>query len=292
MRLVVATYNIQYALGQDGRYDIARIADAVAEADIILFQEVTQNWTRNDGEDQVAELAARLNRYVVFGSTFDSDASTVVDGKVVNRRRTFGNMIASRWPILSSRTQLLPKHALPETMDVQRCVVEGICQTPAGPIRAYSVHLSHISAGQRLPQVEVLMRFIREAQTDALPADGPFPQAWSGDAVDVPLPATVILGGDFNCTADSREIALVCGEMDPHRGRLRRAGQLVDTFVAAGHDPLVASTFYTRETGYKIDHLVATPDLAGSVVRSWIGDSTASDHYPVFVELDWAGATV
>lgn len=292
MRLVVATYNIQYALGQDGRYDIARIADAVAEADIVLFQEVTQNWTRNAGEDQVAELAERLNRYVVFGSTFDSDASTVEDGKVVNRRRTFGNMIASRWPILSSRTQLLPKHALPETMDVQRCVVEGICQTPVGPIRAYSVHLSHISAGQRLPQVEVLMRFIREAQTDALPADGPFPEAWGGDAVDVPLPASVILGGDFNCTPDSAEYARVCGELDPHRGRLRRADQLVDTYVAAGHDPFVASTFYTRDAAYKIDHLVATPDLAGCVVRSWIGDSEASDHYPVFVELDWAGVTV
>ncbi len=292
MRLVVATYNIQYALGQDGRYDISRIADAVAEADIVLFQEVTQNWARNAGEDQVAELGERLNRYVVFGSTFDSDASTVEDGKVVNRRRTFGNMIASRWPILSSRTQLLPKRALPDTMDVQRCVVEGICQTPAGPLRAYSVHLSHISAGQRLPQVEVLMRFIREAATDARPSDGPFPVPWQGDAVDVPLPSSVILGGDFNCTPDSAEYAMVCGELDPHRGRLRRADQLVDTYTAAGHDPFVASSFYTRDSAYKIDHLVATPDLAACVVRSWIGDTKASDHYPVFVELDWAGVTV
>ncbi|MDF1794073.1 MAG: endonuclease/exonuclease/phosphatase family protein [Thalassobaculaceae bacterium] len=292
MRLVIATYNIQYALGQDGRYDIGRIADTVADADIILFQEVTRNWARNDGEDQVAELAERLNRYVVFGSTFDSDASTLVGGRVVNRRRTFGNMIASRWPILSSRTQLLPKHALPETMDVQRCVVEGICQTPVGPVRAYSVHLSHISPGQRLPQVEVLMRFIGDAATDALPADGPFPEAWASDHIDVPLPAGAILGGDFNCTPDGAEYAMVCGELDPHRGRLRRADQMVDTFVAAGHDPFIASSFYTKASGYKIDHLLATPDLAGVVVRSWIGDSIASDHYPVFVELDWAGVTV
>lgn len=292
MRLVIATYNIQYALGQDGRYDIARIADAVADADIVLFQEVTQNWARNGGEDQVAELAERLNRYVVFGSTFDSDASTVEEGRVVNRRRTFGNMIASRWPILSSRTQLLPKHALPETMDVQRCVVEGIIATPVGPLRAYSVHLSHISPGQRLPQIDVLMRFIREAATDAKPADGPFPKPWAMDAVDVPLPASVILGGDFNCTPDSAEIAAVCGELDPYRGRLRRADQLVDTYVAAGHDPMVASTFYTKAESYKIDHLVSTPDLAAAVTSSWIGTSIASDHYPVFVELDWAGATV
>lgn len=292
MRLVVATYNIQYALGQDLTFDISRIAAAVEEADIVLFQEVTQNWTRNEGEDQVAELAERLNRYVVFGSTFDSDASTVEEGRVVNRRRTFGNMIASRWPILSSRTQLLPKPALPETMDVQRCAVEGICSTPAGSLRAYSVHLSHISPGQRLPQVEVLMRFIREGRTDALPADGPFPEAWGADAVDVPLPGSVILGGDFNCTPDSAEYAMVCGEFDPKRGRLRRADQLVDTYAAAGHDPFEASTFFTHETAFKLDHLLATPDIAASVVRSWIGDTKASDHYPVFVELEWAGSTV
>ncbi|MEQ8586348.1 MAG: endonuclease/exonuclease/phosphatase family protein [Thalassobaculaceae bacterium] len=292
MRLVVATYNIQYALGQDLEFDIARIADAVADADIVLFQEVSQNWTRNAGEDQVAELAERLNRYVVFGSTFDTDASTVQDGRVINRRRTFGNMIASRWPILSSRTALLPKRALPETMDVQRCVVEGICATPVGALRVYSVHLSHVSPGQRLPQVEELMRFIREGATDALPSDGPFPEPWGDDAVDVPLPASVILGGDFNCTPDSAEYALVCGEYHPKRGRLRRADQLVDTYAAAGHDPFAVSTVFTHPAAHKLDHLLATPDIASSVVRSWIGDTKASDHYPVFVELDWAGVTV
>jgi endonuclease/exonuclease/phosphatase family metal-dependent hydrolase len=292
MRLIIATYNIQYARGQDGAFDIARIADTVAEADIILFQEVTQHWSRNQGEDQVAELADRLNRYVVFGSTFDSDASSVEDGRVVNRRRTFGNMIASRWPILSSRTQLLPKRALPETMDVQRCVVEGIIQTPAGALRAYSVHLSHISSGQRRPQVETLMRFISEAATDALPADGRWPEAWAGDEVPFAIPAPVVLGGDFNCTPDAPEFALVTGELDPYRGRLRRAEHLVDTWSAAGHDPMAPSTFYTRAEAYKIDHLVASPDLAAAVTGSWIGDSAASDHYPLFVELDWAAATV
>lgn len=290
MRLVVATYNIQYGLGTDGRFDITRIADAVAGADIILFQEVSQNWQRNAGEDQVAALAERLNRYVVFGSTFDMDASTQEDGRVVNRRKTFGNMVASRWPILSSRTQSLPKRALPDTMDVQRCVVEAVIETPVGGLRAYSVHLSHISPGQRMPQIEVLEDFIRRGAYDARPFDGVAPDGWAEDCVFTPLPKPLLLGGDFNCTPDSEEYARLCGEWTEKRGRLRRADQLADTYAVAGHDPFAPSTFHTKDAAFKIDHLLATPDLAAVVTKSWIAtDVIASDHYPMFAEFDWAG---
>ena len=34
------TYNIQYGLGEDGRYDLDRIAAAVEDADVIALQEV------------------------------------------------------------------------------------------------------------------------------------------------------------------------------------------------------------------------------------------------------------
>jgi len=291
MRLLITSYNIQYGLGQDGRYDTARIADVVKDADIILFQEVCQNWSRNDGEDQVAVIAERLNRYVVFGSTFDMDASTIEDGRIVNRRKTFGNMVASRWPIVSSRTLLLPKFGLPETMDVQRCVVEAVIETPAGPLRAYSVHLSHISSGQRLPQVERLMAFIRRAPLDGRPFDAKAPDAWGADLPGpVEIPAPALLAGDFNCTAESPEYALVAGEWTRERGRLRRADQLVDTWVAAGQDPFTATSFYKQAERMKIDHIFATPDIAAGVQRSWIDtEEIASDHYPVFVEVDWVG---
>ena len=38
MKLV--SYNIQYGFGADGRYDLERIAEVVAGADIIALQEV------------------------------------------------------------------------------------------------------------------------------------------------------------------------------------------------------------------------------------------------------------
>ena len=45
-----------------------------------------------------------------YGPYFDVDASKVAaDGTVTNRRRQFGVMTLSRWPILSSRLHILPK---------------------------------------------------------------------------------------------------------------------------------------------------------------------------------------
>ena len=44
MRFV--SYNIQYGKGRDGRFDLARIADAVRAADVIALQEVERYWLR------------------------------------------------------------------------------------------------------------------------------------------------------------------------------------------------------------------------------------------------------
>ena len=34
--MLFCTYNIHYGVGADGRYDVARVADAVADADIVV----------------------------------------------------------------------------------------------------------------------------------------------------------------------------------------------------------------------------------------------------------------
>ena len=109
MRIV--TYNIQYGLGKDGLFDVARIADSVRGADIIALQEVERHMPRSQERDLPAELQKLLPEYfAVYGPTLDLDASKVLsDGKVTNRRCQLGNMILSRWPILSSRLHLLPK---------------------------------------------------------------------------------------------------------------------------------------------------------------------------------------
>ncbi|GAH06730.1 unnamed protein product [marine sediment metagenome] len=57
MRLV--TYNIQYSRGKDDQFDIARVVDAVKDADIIALQEVDRFWLRTGMVDQPAEIAVR-----------------------------------------------------------------------------------------------------------------------------------------------------------------------------------------------------------------------------------------
>jgi endonuclease/exonuclease/phosphatase family metal-dependent hydrolase len=101
----IVTYNIQYGLGKDNRYDLARIAGEVEAADIIALQEVERHWQRSGCVDSPAVLAAHLpEHHWVFGANLDMDASyRDPSGRLVNRRRQFGTMILSRLPIVSSQ---------------------------------------------------------------------------------------------------------------------------------------------------------------------------------------------
>jgi endonuclease/exonuclease/phosphatase family metal-dependent hydrolase len=60
MVLRFVTYNIQYGVGQDGRYDLARLIEAVGDHDIISLQEVTTNWRRCNHDNQPQLLSQAL----------------------------------------------------------------------------------------------------------------------------------------------------------------------------------------------------------------------------------------
>ena len=75
------------------------------------------------------------------------------DGQLVNRRRQFGVMLMSRTPILSSRSFPLPKYGTLKQHSIQQTLLEGVIDTPAGPVRVYTAHLSHLSAETRIPQI-------------------------------------------------------------------------------------------------------------------------------------------
>ncbi|TGV96067.1 EEP domain-containing protein, partial [Mesorhizobium sp. M2D.F.Ca.ET.145.01.1.1] len=107
MKLV--TYNIQYGIGLDGRYDVGRIADAVRGADVIALQEVTRNNPRNGGRDMVAEIGEALPDYfAVYGSNFEANiGSRIENGRAITTTFQLGNMVLSRTPIHLSRNLLL-----------------------------------------------------------------------------------------------------------------------------------------------------------------------------------------
>ncbi len=79
-------YNIRYSKGKDGRYDLARIADALAGADVIALQEVVRNMPGVSDADQAARLAELLPDYFwTYGPSVDLDASErQANGQVVN----------------------------------------------------------------------------------------------------------------------------------------------------------------------------------------------------------------
>lgn len=288
--MILASYNIHFAIGLDGRHDLDRIADKVRVADIVCFQEVGQHWRRNDFADQAERLAACLGYHAVFGAAFDVDASyRDASGNLVNRRRRFGNMVASRWPIRSTRTEPLPKPPVPAVFDLHRCLVEAVVETPFGDLRVYSVHLSHSSQHRRLVQIARLLDFVRRAPTegsawDHLRLDEDWTEGWETPT----LPRPAILAGDLNCVADSPEFAELLrptgavGETESDADMT-----LYDAWALAGNPRSEGISLAGRKPGYRIDHVLVSGSLCAMVRRSWIErDGGASDHFPMFAELD------
>jgi endonuclease/exonuclease/phosphatase family metal-dependent hydrolase len=285
----IVTYNIQYGLGRDGRYDLARIAAEVADADIVALQEVDRHWQRSGCVDSPAVLASHLpEHHWVYGANLDMDASgRDAAGRLVNRRRQFGTMILARVPIVSSRNHLLPKYATLAQHSIQQGALEAVIVSEATvPVRVYSVHLSHLSTATRLPQVEALLDIHARAPGEGGAWCGGHPEpdaGWTEGAMP-PMPADAILLGDFNVDFSAPEYDRIVGPLSPRYGRLNRATGFVDAWVAAGHREDEGATI---PAGRRIDYCFVSASLARRVTRAWIDTkATGSDHYPVWVEMD------
>jgi len=295
MRIV--TYNIRFGLGKDHRQDLPRIADAVRGADVIALQEVRRNWPP-DCVDQPVAIGTMLQEYYwVYGPSFDMDASQKSkEGNVENRRRQFGTMLLSKTPIISSRLHVFPKIEAISHFNMDMGALEGIIQTPNGPVRFYSIHLSHLASRERVMQVSHFLDIHRRAWREGGAWCGPGKCGkadWTGGMPVPPMSLEAIAMGDFNTEKDTPEYELMAGKKDSQLGHVAYIDAFVDSWIAAGnedqeiitwrHDPMASGWGACR-----LDYCFLSPAMAEYVTRAWVDhEAQGSDHHPYWVELDF-----
>ncbi len=282
MKLV--TWNIQWCLGIDGRVDPQRIVDearAFSDFDVLCLQEVAANFPGlkgSRGEDQFAVIASLLPGFTaVPGVAVDIRAP---DGT----RRTFGNLILSRYPVRQALRVALPWPADPAVRSMPRVLLEALVDAPFGPLRVMTTHLEYYSATQRSAQVEAVRARHAEACGHATTpgvsysTDGPFQRQ--------PVTVSTILTGDFNVRpTDPLHARLTAPFADPRVPALDDAWQRVHPGVAQPPTAGVHDHDQWPEP-FACDFICTSADLRERL-RSVAVDPTsaASDHQLMSVEL-------
>ena len=279
----IVSYNIQYSLGADNKYDIKRCLDAVRDADIICLQEIDRNWRRTHMADQFAQVQALMpDRYCAFGPSLDVDASAInPDGSIENRRRQSGQMTISHFPIASSRPIHLPKDDTGDAMNSWSAALETVIVTPEKPVRVINLHLTDISETNRVSQISALIKHCENATIEG--------GAWNGKEWDEasrehwqlndpvpPMPTEMIFTGDFNDEPNSRTYEIML------RAKFRDTWQ-------PNKNSGTGVTFKTNpeqgtDRDMRIDFIFVSPQF--EIVESNIDEETgASDHQPVWAKL-------
>ena len=279
LRLI--TWNIQSGRGCDGHVDLARIvrvAQGIADFDVLCLQEVANNFPDLPGmtdANQFAEIQQLLPDYAGIAG-FGTDVRAP-DG----RRRQFGNLILTRLPALQVFRHLLPWPADPDVPSMQRVAVEAVLQTPLGGLRVTTTHLEYYSAMQRAAQIERLRKLQAEAASHARDADhsrkegGPFENAVR--------PASGILTGDFNFRPDDTLHARV---QEPFGDATPRYVDSWHIAHASQPQPPTLGVFDREHwpESFTCDFIFVTEDLTNRVRDVKVDSCTdASDHQPVLI---------
>ena len=288
----IVSYNIHYAIGKDNAYDLDRVIEAVRGADLIALQEVERFYGPPDGPCQPEGIAAKFpDYYWVFDAAFDVDGSKRRDdGSVINRRCQHGQMLLSRWPIISKRYFPLPRINPGAEFNMQMGALEALIESPLGGVRVYVVHLGSISSEERQLQAEFLIGLLRD-----VPAQG---GAWTGDAdhhadrdwsaglAEPVMPEAAIVVGDFNMPPNSPEYCLfVDAKTD--------SGDSLLTDVWRSHNPgKMVLTWHPNpgrpgdEEAEHLDYCFLPRGLFERVASCWIDEQAdGSDHQPLWVEF-------
>lgn len=287
MKLV--TYNIQFGRGKDECNDLDRIAGEVEGADLIAFQEVDRYWSRSGNVDQVAEFTRRFAGYHVeygAGVNIPIDHNNA-DGTIIHRRRQFGNLTISRYPIRYIRHHPLPKYASTGPISIQRSALECVIDSPLGCLRIINTHLTHLTGATRAPQIAWLKRLHRDAVLEGEPVTGDLePTYWKLDDALPAAPTQTIMMGDFNLSPASAEYTDIVGPWSEYGGRVTNPALFADAWVAAGHNESEGYSSDVHGELLRLDYIFLSPELTPNIIDCRIdNDAVGSDHQPVWLEL-------
>src|SRR4051812_17857485 len=279
MKLV--TWNTQWCCGNDGIVSPRRIVDGahkLADFDVLCLQEIAVNYPRLEGDaghDQPALLRELLPGFqLFFGAAVDewTDAG----------RQQFGNLIATRLPVVQVQHHPLPYPADGGVRSMPRmCTVVTLRDPALGPVRVMTTHLEFYSKRQRIAQAAALRDLHRQLAAHATappePSDdgSPFQSKVHTDRA--------ILCGDFNLEPHEPEYAAIT---EPGAG-----GQLWDSWRLLHGETPHEPTFRLHDRRYgpepiACDFVFVSDALKDKVRRIAIDSTTqASDHQPVLVEL-------
>jgi endonuclease/exonuclease/phosphatase family metal-dependent hydrolase len=288
----IVSYNIHYAIGKDERYDLERVIDTVRGADLIALQEVERHYDAPQSPAQPEDIAALLpDYYWVYDAAFDIDCSERrADGSICNRRRQHGQMLLSRWPILSKRYFPLPRLPTADEFNMQMGALEGLIDTPLGRLRIYNVHFGSVLADERRLQAARIIELVRVAPAEGGAWSGPngeyAERDWCAGSPEPRLPASAIALGDFNLRPDSAEYRMLCtAEGDD--------GAALLTDLWARHNPGAEIASWHSNPAKRgpaecalLDYCLVTRDLLRQVAACWFDEAAAgSDHQPLWVEF-------
>lgn len=288
MKLV--TWNTQWCCGNDGVVSPQRIVDgarAMAEFDVLCLQEVAVNYPQLQGDashDQTALLRELLPGFqLFFGAAVDECNPQAPQ----LGRQQFGNLIATRLPVVQVQHHPLPYPPDGGTRSMPRmCTVVTVMDPQLGAVRVMTTHLEFYSKPQRIAQAIGLRDLHRQYTGHALAQPEP---SEDGSPFQTKIHTDqAILCGDFNLEAHEPEYAALTA---PAPGCMAEAAMHDGWRVLHGDAPQ-PPTFRLHDRRYGpvpiiCDFVFVSDSLKKHVKRMEVdGITQASDHQPVLVEFD------
>ena len=182
--LRVLCYNIHYGQGNDGVYDLPRLAEVInkAKPDLVALQEVDVGVKRSGRIHQARKLGELTGMAVRYGPTQHYQGGL------------YGNAVLTKLPILDVHIQPLPyTEATAEKTTYPRGAIAVKVKSLAGrTITFISTHFQHNVEADRIEEAKTInLHFANSTDTD--------------DSANQPS----ILAGDMNATPDSKPISIL-----------------------------------------------------------------------------------